>query len=190
MWVLETWWFTLASTAISLEAQKLFLKSDDFIVLFILPTRRPTTPARHCQKTSWAALSAACSRERRVPWCCPSNCRVGYMTCYFFIIIIYIYIYIYYYYIIFSYLFYLLTCYLLISIFYIYNFKHFFEKFFIAIQCTEWSKEINLLFSWKIIYCDSFNNEHPEGKNNSDQTYSCPRDWRLSASWEPNWRPP
>ena len=95
MWVLETWWFTLASTAISLEAQKLFLKCDDFIVLFILPTRRPTTPARHCQKTSWAALSAACSRERRVPWCCPSNCRVGYMTCYFFIIIIYIYIYIY-----------------------------------------------------------------------------------------------
>ena len=25
-----------------------------------------------------------------------------------------------------------------------------------------------------------------KGKNNSDQTCSCPRDWRLSASWGPN----
>ena len=25
------------------------------------------------------------------------------------------------------------------------------------------------------------------GKNNNDQTYSCPRDWRHSASWEPKW---
>ena len=24
-------------------------------------------------------------------------------------------------------------------------------------------------------------------KNNSDQTYSCPRDWSNSASWMPNW---
>ena len=24
-------------------------------------------------------------------------------------------------------------------------------------------------------------------KNNNDQAYSCPRDWRLSGSWELNW---
>ena len=33
----------------------------------------------------------------------------------------------------------------------------------------------------------------PDWKNNSDQTYSCPRNWRLSASWGPNsgapWNP-
>ena len=29
----------------------------------------------------------------------------------------------------------------------------------------------------------------PFWKNNSDQTYSCPRDWRLSTSWRPNWGP-
>ena len=31
---------------------------------------------------------------------------------------------------------------------------------------------------------------HASLKNNSDQTYSCPSDWRLSASWGINWRPP
>ena len=30
----------------------------------------------------------------------------------------------------------------------------------------------------------------PEWKNNNDQTYSCPRDWHLAASWEPIEGPP
>ena len=29
----------------------------------------------------------------------------------------------------------------------------------------------------------------PDWKNNSDQTCTCLRDWRLSVSWQPNWGP-
>ena len=31
---------------------------------------------------------------------------------------------------------------------------------------------------------------NPDLENISDQTYSCPRDWCLSALWGPNWGPP
>ena len=57
---------------------------------------------------------------------------------------------------------------------------------------------------WKIVLCISklFITLKMQGKvflkvwktvrqeNRHRQTYSCPRDWRLSASWGPNWGPP
>ena len=36
----------------------------------------------------------------------------------------------------------------------------------------------------------SFQNYYLDRRNVIDQTYSCPRDWRLSASGGPNWGPP
>ena len=51
------------------------------------------------------------------------------------------------------------------------------------IMVTRYSERIFNPMRYGVLFRMSLWNIEAEKKNNSDQTYSYPRDWRLSASW-------